>query len=202
VNEEVTLTRTDASFSFDPAATVVVGAVPAVVTSVAGDGSSIGFVPDAGATGNVTVGGVAIGGFALTLPAQAPSMTVDTVIPVLPGTGATATAPSVSVLGQFFDDAVFTAADITPDGGVGAQYYQFTLAAETTFTLTLRSNDGVPDLDAVFCGDPACASLTGFVATAAHDEVGAVTLPAGTHFLAVVNFDGAPTDFINVRFEP
>jgi hypothetical protein len=120
------------------------------------------------------------------------------------GTGATATAPALPVPGaagqssSTYDDAVFTAADITGDGGVGAQYYRITLAAPTTLTISISSADDVPDLDGVLCSDLTCSAPDFSLASTAHHESAAVALAAGTHILAVVNFDGAPTDWVNV----
>ena len=36
------------------------------------------------------------------------------------------------------------------------------------------------------------------MASTAHDEEGAVDLPAGTFILAVVNFDGGATDWVRI----
>ncbi|HEU4680627.1 MAG TPA: hypothetical protein VFS51_02700 [Gemmatimonadales bacterium] len=204
VNEVVTLTRTDAAFTFDPDAVLLVGAdALSVVTARAADGSSISFVPRPLAAGNVSVDGVTIVGFSLTLPAQAPPITVGPATPIA-GTGDPATAPALPVpaaAGQAtatFDDAVFTAADITGDGGVGAQYYTITLGAPATLTISISSTAGEPDLDGVICNDTACSAPDFTLASTAHDESAAVALAAGTHILAVVNFDGVATDYINV----
>jgi hypothetical protein len=202
LGEEVTLTRTDAAFAFNADAAVTVGG-PVIGTSVAPDGSSISFVPLPGSTGGVTVAGVTIAGFSLTLPAKAPSITVPPVTPIA-GTGDPSTAPGIAVPGpggttRVFDDAVFTAADITGDGGVGAQYYSITVGAPTTLTITIGSGDSGPDLDGVLCSDVACTAPDFTLASVAHDESAEVTLAAGTHILAVVNFDGAPTDVIFIE---
>jgi hypothetical protein len=202
LGEEVTLTRTDAAFSFDADAAVTVG-LPATVTSVAGDGSSISFVPPPGAIGNVLVDGVTIAGFSLLLPAKQPAITVPPATPIA-GTESPATAPAIAVPApggttRVFDDAVFSAADITGDGGVGAQYYSITVGAPTTLTISISSGDGVPDLDGVLCDDQACTTPDFAVASTAHDESAEVTLTAGTHILAVVNFDGGATDFVLIE---
>jgi hypothetical protein len=203
LGEEVTLTRTDGAFSFNADAGVSVG-LPALVTSVAGDGSSISFVPLPGSAGTVLVDGVTIAGFSLALPA--PQSIIDTVPAATPiaGTDSPATAPAIAVPGpggttRVFDDAVFTAADITGDGGVGAQYYSITVGAPTTLTISISSGDAVPDLDGVLCNDQACSAPDFSLASTAHDESAEVTLAAGTHILAVVNFDGAPTDFVLIE---
>ncbi|MGH7527319.1 MAG: hypothetical protein ACREMX_11520 [Gemmatimonadales bacterium] len=201
----VTLTRTDPAFAFDPAAAVAVGGnAEQFDVAVAGDGSSITFTPRPGATGNVSVDGVVIAGFALDLPSQTPNLTVPAVTPIA-GTGDPATAPALPVpaaVGQStttFDDAVYTAADITGDGGVGAQYYTITLGAPATLTIGISSDDGGPDLDGVICNDTTCSVPNFALASTAHDESAAVALAAGTHILAVVNFDGADSDFVRVK---
>jgi hypothetical protein len=205
VGEEVTLTRTDAAFSIDADAAVTAGG-PAIVTSVAGDGSSISFIPLPGSAGNVLVDGVTIAGFSLALPAQQPAITVDSLTP-LTGTESPATAPALTIPGpggttRIFDDAVFVGADVTQDGGVGAQYYTLTVGAPTTLTISISSGDGAPDLDGVICGDGTCADPAQqdfSLASVEHAESAEVTLAAGTHVLAVVNFDGAPTDVILIE---
>ncbi len=204
LTEPVTLTRSDPAFAFDPAAVPAVGgASNQLDVSVAGDGSSITFTPRPGATGNVSVDGVVIAGFTLDLPSLAPNLTVPALTPIA-GTGDPATAPALPVPaapGQStltWDDAVFTAADITGDGGVGAQYYTITLAAPATLTISISSDDGAPDLDGVICNDTSCSVPNFALASAAHDESAAVALAAGTHILAIVNFDGGATDFVRV----
>jgi hypothetical protein len=202
LGEVVTLTRTDPAFTFDADAVV---APLAVETAVAADGSSISFVPAPASTGNVSVDGVTIAGFSLILPATAATITVPPAT-ALAGTTAPGTAPAITVPApggttRVFDDATFTGADVTEDGGVAAQYYTITLAAPATLSIGISSGDGGPDLDGVICTDGTCAdpaSQDFSLASAAHDEAADVALPAGTHVLAVVNFDGAATDFIYV----
>ncbi len=207
VNEAVTITSTDANFTFLPTAGVTVGATAAVVTGVAGDGSSVTFIAPPGTTGALTVSGVDVVGFPLTLPSTAGAITVSSTVTPLAGTDDPSTAPALPVpaaAGEStvtFDDATFTAADITADGGVSAQYYTITVAAEATFTISISSSDGGPDLDGVICGDGTCADVNQqdfTLASVAHDESDSVTLAAGTHLLALVNFDGATTDWVNV----
>lgn len=204
LGEEITLTRTDAAFSFNADATVNVG-LDAIVTSVAVDGSSISFVPLPTSAGPVFVNGVTIGGFSLTLPAQQPP--IDTVPAATPiaGTESPSTAPALAVPApggttRVFDDATFIAPDdISGDGGVAAQYYSITVGAPTTLTISISSGDGVPDLDGVLCDDLTCTTPDFTVASTAHDESAEVTLTAGTHLLAVVNFDGGDTDFVLIE---
>jgi hypothetical protein len=203
-NEAVTLTSTDANFSLAADAGVLVGGTVAAITARAGDGSSLAFVPAPGVTGSVTVTGVEVVGFPLELPSTAPAITVSSTVTAIAGTDDPATAPALPVPAaaglstSTFDDAVFTAADITGDGGVGAQYYTITLGAAATLTISISSADGVPDLDGVICNDVACSVPDFSVASTAHDESAAVALAAGTHILAIVNFDGGPTDWFNV----
>jgi hypothetical protein len=202
-SQAVTMTA-PAGFTFQPAATLTFAALPAVVNSRAPDGSSITFQVFPGKSAPVVIDSAlvtAVPGFPLSLP------TLDTVFAAaatpLVGTGATATAPVLSLpaVGQSvatFDDAVFTGADITTDGGVGAQYYRIVLAAPATLTISVSSDNAVPDLDVVLCSDVACSAPDFALASTEHDEGGTVALPAGTTYLAVVNFDGGAGDAIGI----
>lgn len=77
------------------------------------------------------------------------------------------------------------------EGGADVEFYQFTLAAETTFSLFLNW-DSSADMD-LYVTDAAFAfALCGFAAgTADQPEDGECTLAAGTYWLAVVSYDGA-----------
>jgi hypothetical protein len=90
---DVTLTSTDANFSFAPTSRVVVGADTAITTGVAG--ASITFVPTPGTTGVLTVTDVQVVGFPLALPSNAGEITVGTTVAATPGTGDPGTAPTI-----------------------------------------------------------------------------------------------------------
>jgi pre-peptidase len=208
-NQPVTVTA-PAGYKFMPGATITFGSDLAVVLSRAADSSSFTFVPQplfpdpletpptpkfrTGTIDQVEAG--YIPGVPLTLP------TVDSVlIPLLDtlaGTGSTGTAPVIAtpVVGEssvLFDAAGFAGADITPDGGTGAQYYQFTLTAPASVTITLNwPASSVADLDLVLCKDAACSAATAdlVAAGASHPESGDYTLAAGTYYIAAVWFLG------------
>lgn len=202
-NQIVTMTA-PAGFTFQPTATVSLGGLPGVVTSRAPDGSSLNFQVwpgkiDAAVIDSVLV--TAVPGFPLSLPTF-DTLTTAAAAP-LAGNGATATGPvlpipAVGASQATYDDATFTAADISGDGGVGAQYYKIVLGAPATLTITVASDNAVPDLDAVLCSDAVCSAPDFSLASTAHDEGGTVLLPAGTTFLAVVNFDGGAADAIAI----
>jgi hypothetical protein len=198
------LTSGDPSFTFAPDAAVIVVSDTAPTLSVAPDGSSITFLAVPGATGTVSASGVQVGGFAVGLPVQGATITVGLPAPMAgadaPGTAPEVTVPPTGGTTFVYDASTFTGADITGDGGVGAQYYALTVAAETTVEIFASSNNAGPDLDLVLCFDTACNTGEFLAATAAHDEHAEdVILPAGTSYLAVVNFDGAPSDFIELQ---
>ncbi|HEU5303188.1 MAG TPA: hypothetical protein VFU40_00970 [Gemmatimonadales bacterium] len=195
-NVPVTVTRTDPSFAFDPDAAVLVGADDTpVVFSVAGDGSSLTFLPTPGSTGRVTVDGVTIAGFSLTLPAKAPSITVGAVTEAA-GTDDPGTAPALPVPGpgetvSFWDIPDFEA---TVD-----HFYRFDVPAAGNYRLTVNWDIG-DDIDAVICTDVTCATLAGVgngrfaAATATHPESGVFPLAAGANYILVEDFGGADDD--------
>jgi hypothetical protein len=202
VGEAVTLTSTDASFTFLDGAVVVVGADIAITNSVAGDGSSVTFTPTPGATGTLTVDSVDVVGFPLTLASTAAAITVSSTIPTLAGTDDPATAPAITVPAagertSFFDAGSFTGADITFDEGVGAQYYQFTITEAGDYTFTTQWSN-VADVDGIICSDVACSdggAAAGDLVS--QPEEGTLTLTAGTYYYVVVLFEGEVPDWIN-----
>jgi hypothetical protein len=110
------------------------------------------------------------------------------------------TAPSVNFIpaiggtGGFADGGAFTGADITGDGGVGAQYYKFTVAEAGDYTFT-TTWFGASDLDPVVCFDAGCNDGA-FAGTGVDQpEQGTLTLAPGTYYWVTVLFAGAPTGF-------
>ncbi len=110
------------------------------------------------------------------------------------------TAPTINLtpadgsLGGIADAGTFTGADITGDGGVGAQYYKFTVATAGDYTFTLNWL-GAADLDPVVCFDAACSDGA-FAGTGVDQpEQGTLTLDPGTYYYVAVLFAGAPEGF-------
>jgi hypothetical protein len=201
-NEPVTVTL-PAGFKFVAGAGASSALGAGVVTSVAVDSSSLVVVLPLGSSGPITLDsvqadflpGVTLGG----LPTDA-TIAVDATPAA--GTGSTATAPSLPVpaldaTSGFFDIGVFSAADVTVDGGVGAQYYKLVITEAGDYTVTTDwPAASTSDIDAVLCPSSGCAGAATFVGSGTtHPEQGTVTLAPGTYFLAVILFAGGPTDF-------
>jgi hypothetical protein len=206
-NEPVTISA--AGYSFLPTAAVSFATDSAIILS--NDGTSLVFLPTPGATGPALVEGIAID----FLPTTPLSLTTTDEIAVAavtaaPGSDAPATAPvktAPTAIGEttaFFDAGTFTGADITGDGGVGAQYYQFTIAEAGDYDF-ITDWPGGADLDPVVCFDVACAAGE-FAGTGLdHPEHGTLTLAAGTYYFAAVLFAGDPPANFSVqitRLEP
>ena len=92
-------------------------------------------------------------------------------------------------MSAFYDGAAFTGADLTTDGGLGAQYYKFTVAEAGDYTfLTNWDNDA--DLDMELCRDATCSDGGEFLGTGVDQpEEATVTLEPGTYYFVVVFFD-------------
>ncbi len=192
-NETVTLTVTDGSFAIDPTATVAVGAdaSPAVFSRTA---NSITFIPTPGSTGPITVTGVTVAGFSLTLPAKAPAITVGA-LAAAAGTDDPSTAPDVPVpaaVGEasaFFDIPDFTA---TVD-----HFYKINVPSAGNYALTVDWDIG-DDIDAIVCTDVTCGDFAGpdpfDTATGDHPEEGVFALAAGDNYILVEDFGGADGD--------
>ena len=186
VNEAVTLTSTDPAFTFGVGATLTVGATAGAVSSTSG--GSLTFTAPPGATGPITVTGVELAGFSLTLPSSAPPVTVSAVIPTLAGTGDPGTAPSVLTPDEGFSSQLF---DLPPfDGAVFVDaYYEFVVTEEGVYTITMDWDIG-DDVDMYVCpaagvGDFDCDFTA---ATAAHPEVADYALTPGTYYIVADDF--------------
>ncbi len=190
----VTLTSTDAAFTFDPGTKVLVGADTAVTNSTAG--GSMSFTPVPGSTGQVSVAGVQVAGFPLALPTTAGTVTAGATVVANPGTSSPATAPAVAepVVGGstgIVDGGLFGYATCG-DLGLPCQVYEFVVTTAGTFNFNLRwSNDA--DLGLYFLASD--ATDLGIVACDTHGrgagndpESCNVPLVAGTYYLAAVPF--------------
>jgi hypothetical protein len=210
-NQAVTVTL-NAATSLPPSdttlASVAVGTFPGIVLSRTP--TTISFLPTPDAVGPVTVAGVfldALPQFELTLSTP-DTMTVGPVTTIA-NTGSTGTAPlqfTAPALGNaaaFFDTGVFTGADITGDGGLGAQYYKFTVSTAGDYHFITNWAGGA-DIDAIVCNDAACSTITFAGSGITQPEDGVVTLAPGTYYFAVVLFAGtAPASFsMQVTNEP
>jgi hypothetical protein len=200
VNEPVTITL-PAGFKFAVGAGASTDLGPAIVQSFSADSTAIVVLLPPGSTGVVTLDSVQAGFLpGVTLGGIPTDATVTADATPIAGTGATGTAPTVPVptLGTstaFFDVGTFTGADITGDGGLGAQYYKFIVTQAGDYTITTNWV-GAADLDAIVCFDAACAGGAFAGSGTSQPEQGTLTLAAGTYYFAVVLFAGAaPPNF-------
>jgi pre-peptidase len=210
---EVTLNSTDANFTFVETSQVVVGADTAITTSVAGDGSSISFIPKPGATGSMTVTDVQVVGFPLVLPSTEAAITAGTTVAPIAGTGSPATAPTIEIPAAgitrgFVDNGTSVGYAACGDVGLPCQVYKFVLAADGVFDVTATWSN-TSDVGIYFFESDG-STLTGNTDCDSNGndglpEVCTEELAAGTYFLAVVPFGPFyPTpepnpDWVNVR---
>lgn len=214
VNQPVTVTAP--GFIFLPTAIVVFGGdtLPdtATVVAVAPDGSSIDFLAKPGTTGIPTISGTALTILpvvSLTLPATT-SVTVSSTVNSLAGTAAPGTAPTVGVPPEglsnvVYDKGTFTGADLSTDGGVGAQYYKLVVADSADYTFTTDWDDPASDIDMELCSDATCSDGGTFLGTGIDKpETATTTLLPGTYYFDVVLFGGAAPGVISltVKHEP
>ena len=199
-DEPVTITL-PAGFTFAADAGVASNLGAGIVLSVATDGTSMTALIVPGSIGPLTLSGFGAA-FLPGLPLTLSTVDVITAAPFA-GIGATATAPVIPVPAVVGDSTIilggtgWTAADITGDGGVGAQYYKFTVASAGDYHfVTNWPNDA--DLDAVVCFDAACAGGAFAGTGLTQPEDGVLTLAAGTYYFCVVLFAGTGPDSFNV----
>ena len=203
VNAPVTLTSTNAQFTFvDPAVIAVAGDSGAIVTGQTA--STVTFLPTPGSTGKVGVGAVDVVGFGLPLTSTAPAITTSSTVPSLPGTGSTATAPPLPVpplngTTGLYDAATFPA-DLLGQGVLIDQVYRVVITTAGDYTFTLNW-DGAADVDAYICAVADCSDADFFAATAAHPEVGTLTLTPGTYYFVAELFAGDPPTWLSVKID-
>jgi len=189
-SDQTVITAPD-PFVFDPGATVTFDAGPAIVLSVSEDGKTITILPPPGAASK----GIITGLFVPHFPAAQVSdstdvaLAINATVPAQPGTDDPATAPDITGVSAFYDGAAFTGADLTTDGGLGGQYYKFTV--ETAGDYTFVTNwDNDADLDMELCRDATCSDGGEFLGTGVDQpEEATVTLEPGTYYFAVILFD-------------
>jgi hypothetical protein len=200
-NEPLTITAAP-GYKFHPDANVEFLGTPSVVTFFSPDSTFFTFVPAPAPSATLTNGVVTgveppnIPGVGLDVP-TVDSITVP-LLDTLAGAEAPASAPTIPTppVGQtsgFFDAGGFTGADVSGDGGLGAQYYHFTVAEAGTYTFSVGWEGGA-DIDLVLCPDATCSNPANndFVAAgASNPEAADYDLVPGTYTAAVVLFDGA-----------
>jgi hypothetical protein len=199
INEGVTITL-PAGYKFGPNAAVTSDLGDGFITSFAADSTSIVAVIPPGTNGPLTLNGVNasfLPGLDLSLP------TADVVTAVAtpvggdtPAAAAPIPTPALDGTTVFFDGSAFTGADVTVDGGVGAQYYSLTVTEAGDYTFT-TDWPGAADLDPWVCVTAAgCATIAG--SGIDQPEEGTLTLTPGTYIVSIVLFAGSPPDFIKL----
>jgi hypothetical protein len=195
-NVPVTITL-GTGYKFGGSGGAQVNGVDAIPQSVAPDSSAISVLPPPGTVGPLTVTGV-VPGYAPTLSFDLPtadSISVDSLAPA-PGTNSPSTAPALLIPGagatsSFFDIGTFTAADITGDGGVGAQYYKLDITEAGTYGFSVNWAN-TSDVDILLCNDTACSAADFLSKGNIQPEEDSRDLAPGTYYLAVVLFAGSP----------
>ena len=195
-------------YIFTSSSKVSTDAGSGIVTGVAADGSSITFFAPPGTTTAATIDSLGLNylpSASATATTDVP-LTISTSVPSQPGTSAPASAPNITAAPAFYDGASFTGADITADGGLGAQYYAFTPAADGDFNISIdaQGGDGTTDADLVVCSDVTCSDGGDFTAAAAGTsaETGTFSLTGGTtYYLVVVLFAGTAPASISLSVQ-
>jgi hypothetical protein len=201
VNEAITITA-PAGYKFGADAAVESALGVGFVTGFSADSTAISAIIPPGSTGPLTVSGLSadfLPGVSLSLP-SIDQVTAGTT--PLAGTGSTATAPTIAVppldgTSNFFDAGAFTAADITGDGGVGAQYYKFVVTEAGNYHFVTNWSGG-SDIDAIVCFDAACANGAFAGSGITQPEDGTLALDPGTYYYAAVLFAGSPPPFFSL----
>jgi hypothetical protein len=201
VNEPITITA-PAGYKFGPNAAVASVAGDGFITGFAADSTSVTAIIPPGSTGVLTLTGLTadfLPGVELTLDTDAEVAAGTT---QLAGTDAPGTAPEIPVPAldgtiNFFDTGAYTGADITGDGGLGAQYYKFVVTEAGNYHFVTNWTGGA-DLDAVVCFDAACSDGAFAGSGTTQPEDGTLTLDPGTYYYAVVLFGGAAPPFFSL----
>ncbi len=210
INDNVTLTA-PAGIKFLPSAKVFFGNDQQTVTSVAADSNSLVIrAHKSGASGQVSVGNVALSfltsvPFTSTITATA---NVGASITPLAGTGAFATAPKIVIpdagkTGGIIDAGAFSVGPAICSNSLGGpcRIYTFTISSARTFAVS-ASWQGTTDIGVYF--STAAGAVTGTTGCDAkgagaggQPETCTASLAAGTYFLVVDSFApfyGPPND--------
>jgi hypothetical protein len=184
-----------APFQFGPDATVTFDAGGGIPVSKSADGRTLTLFPPPGATSTGAVTDVIldyIPQVPLTTTTDV-ALAVSPSVPPQPGTDSPTTAPDITGVSGFYDGAAFTGADLTTVGGLGAQYYKFTVETAGDYGFTVNwDNDA--DLDMELCRDTTCSDGGEFLGTGVDQpEEATTTLDPGTYYFVVVFFDFGDT---------
>lgn len=199
VNEGVTITL-PANYKFGPNTTVESDLGEGLITSFAADSTSVVVVLIPGSNGPLTLNGVNasfLPGLDLTLPtADAVTASATAVGGATPAAAAPIPTPALDATTVFFDGSDFTGADVTVDGGLGAQYYSLTVTEAGDYQF-VTDWGGAADLDPWVCVTAAgCATIAG--SGGDHPEDGTLSLTPGTYIVSVVLFAGSPPAFVKL----
>lgn len=188
VNEPVTVTLTGATF--DPGATLILGATPPTITDLTA--TTVTFIPNPGTTALLNVNGIvldALPQIPVTLPAPiTDTITVSAEVPTIagtddPGTAPTLITPVVDRSSVLFDKPPFDGA------AVFDVFYELVITETGLYTLTLNWDVG-SDIDLFLC--PAPGAITGAcnfdAATGNHPEILETELAPGTYYLVADDF--------------
>ena len=194
-----------AGFSFGNTATDSVGfswgGLPAIINSIAANGSSANITPLPGSNGHASVSNVIVAAapqFRLTLPATV-EVTVPAVVP-LEGTDSPSTAPEITLPGAggsvvLNDAGTFDYSAPIFGGAFGnfpARLYKIvvpsTMALTTKVDWPTGQDLGIYWFAADGIAEPAFGNPADNGGAGANPETSTSTAPAGTYLLAVVNF--------------
>jgi hypothetical protein len=194
-SDPVTITA-PAGYQFSPTSTVVFDAGDAVTTGVSDDGTQLTVLAPPGSTSKGTVTGLFVPYFpsAIVSDSTDAAVAVNPVLAAANGTDDPNTAPELTPpltttsFTGILDGGNWSGADITGDGGLGAQYYKFEVTEAGDYTFHMNwPNDA--DLDPVVCFDAACSDGA-FAGTGVDQpEEGTLTLQPGTYYFVAVLFD-------------
>ena len=207
--QAITLTA-PGGFTFAPDVAINIGGQPAIIQSVAGDGSSVTLIPIPGSAGVAAVDGVIPAGTTnIVTMNTVQTVTVPGITP-LEGTELPETAPTLEVPAPgnsivVNDAGAFLGEPTDCCFGFHPRIYKLEIAGPTTLNFTLDWFQGqdlgvyvtTDDLTTVIGGaDNAGEGDTG------HPETGSVDFPAaGTYYVNIVNFSASTPSFFQLTIE-
>ncbi|MFN8652365.1 MAG: hypothetical protein U0133_10715 [Gemmatimonadales bacterium] len=199
--DTVTLT-VPAGFKFLPTATLSNAGASPLIVSRSADSTQIRFVPARGTTaGPVTVTGIVLS-FLRTVSLTLPTAASLTPPAALAGTGAIATAPTITLPAvgastTIYDGLAFGGTNGV-SGGVGNKFYKITVPASTSVTVSMQWTN-TADIDILFGLSDGSDFQNCFAgATAANPETGTCTLPTGDTILFANLFAGTAPGLLKI----